>query len=135
MKPINYTFSVSDKQLYMLYRGITVTTRLAQASSVSSYGRNTFTRGAFYLCFVRRPFTRPACLHVLVLRRIEPTLPPTRHLRRQNGPRHRPDKTRPPRRTARSVSTPSPGSIRHVAFLDPLSASVPKVRYLQSRRG
>jgi hypothetical protein len=30
-KPLNYTFSVSDKQLFTLYGGITVTPRLAQA--------------------------------------------------------------------------------------------------------
>jgi hypothetical protein len=35
---LNYTFSIPDKQLYMLYKGITVTPRVAQASSVSSYG-------------------------------------------------------------------------------------------------
>jgi hypothetical protein len=35
----NYTFSVPDKWLYTLYKGITVTPRLVQASSVSSYGQ------------------------------------------------------------------------------------------------
>jgi hypothetical protein len=55
----NYTFSVPDKRLYTLYKGITVTSRLLQASSVSSYDQTTFTRGASCLCFVRRPFTRP----------------------------------------------------------------------------
>jgi hypothetical protein len=56
----NYTFFVPDKRLYTLYKGITVTPRLVQASSVSSYSQATFTRGASCLCFVRRPFTRPA---------------------------------------------------------------------------
>jgi hypothetical protein len=41
---LNYTFSVPDKRLQTLYKGITVTPRVVQASSVSSYGRNTFTR-------------------------------------------------------------------------------------------
>jgi hypothetical protein len=52
---LNYTFSVPDKRLQTLYKGITVTPRVVQASSVSSYGRNTFTRGAPCLCLVRRP--------------------------------------------------------------------------------
>jgi hypothetical protein len=34
----NYTFSVPDKRLYTLYKGITVTLRLLQASRMSSYG-------------------------------------------------------------------------------------------------
>jgi hypothetical protein len=54
----NYTFSVPDKRLYTLYKGITVTPRLLQASNVSSYGQATFPRGASCLCFVRRLFTR-----------------------------------------------------------------------------
>jgi hypothetical protein len=56
----NYTFSVPDKWLYTLYKGITVTPCLVKVSSVSSYGQATFTRGASCLCFVRCPFTRPA---------------------------------------------------------------------------
>jgi hypothetical protein len=56
----NYTFSVPDKLLYTLYKGITVTLVPTQASSMSSYGHATFTRGASCLCFVRRPFTRLA---------------------------------------------------------------------------
>jgi hypothetical protein len=55
----NYTLSVPDKRLYTLYKGITVTPRLLQASSVSWYGQTTFTRDASCLCFVRRLFTRP----------------------------------------------------------------------------
>jgi hypothetical protein len=55
---LNYTFSVPDKQLYTLYKGITVTPRVVQASSVSSHGQATFTRGASRLSFVRCPFTR-----------------------------------------------------------------------------
>jgi hypothetical protein len=55
-----YTFSVPDKRLYTLYKGITVSPRLVQASSVSSYSQATFTRDASCLCFIRRPFTRPA---------------------------------------------------------------------------
>jgi hypothetical protein len=35
---LNITFSVPDKWLYTLYNGITVTLRVAQASSVSAYG-------------------------------------------------------------------------------------------------
>jgi hypothetical protein len=62
----NYTFSVPDKRLYTLYKGITVTPRLLQASSVSSYGQATFTRGTPSLCFVRRPFTRPTQPRVTV---------------------------------------------------------------------
>jgi hypothetical protein len=55
---LNYTFSVLDKRLYTLYKGITLTPRVVQASSVSSHGQATFTRGASCLCFVRCPFTR-----------------------------------------------------------------------------
>jgi hypothetical protein len=61
----NYTFSVPDKRLYTLYKGITVTPRLIQASSTSSYGRAVFTRGASCLCFVQCPFTRPTCQRVM----------------------------------------------------------------------
>jgi hypothetical protein len=56
----NYTFSVPDKRLYTLYKGITVTPRLVQASRVSSYSQATFTRYASCLYFIRRPFTCPA---------------------------------------------------------------------------
>jgi hypothetical protein len=56
---LNYTFSVPDKRLYTLYKGITVTPRVVQASNVSSYGQATFTCGASCLSFVRCPFTRP----------------------------------------------------------------------------
>jgi hypothetical protein len=52
-----YTFSIPDKWLYTLYKGITVTLHLLQASSVSSYGQTTFTRSASCPCFVRHPFT------------------------------------------------------------------------------
>jgi hypothetical protein len=55
---LNYTFSVPDKRLYTLYKGITVTRCLVQASSVSSHNQATFTRCASCLCFIRRPFTR-----------------------------------------------------------------------------
>jgi hypothetical protein len=55
---LNYTFFVLDKRLYTLYKGITVTPRVVQASSVSSHGRTTFTRCAPCLYFVRAPFTR-----------------------------------------------------------------------------
>jgi hypothetical protein len=55
---LNYIFSVPDKRLYTLYKGITVTPRVVQASSVSSHGRTTFIRGASCLCLVRCPFTR-----------------------------------------------------------------------------
>jgi hypothetical protein len=39
----NYTFSVPDTRLYTLYKGIIVTPCPNKASSVSSYGRATFT--------------------------------------------------------------------------------------------
>jgi hypothetical protein len=55
---LNYTFFVPDKRLYTLYKGITVTPHVVQASSVSSYGQATFTRDASCLSFVRCPFTR-----------------------------------------------------------------------------
>jgi hypothetical protein len=55
---LNYIFSVPDKRLYTLYKGITVPPRVVQASSVSSHGRTTFTRGAYCLYLVRCPFTR-----------------------------------------------------------------------------
>jgi hypothetical protein len=58
----NYTFSVPDKRLYTLYKGITVTPHLLQSSSVSSYGQATFTRGTSCLYFVRLPFTHPTRL-------------------------------------------------------------------------
>jgi hypothetical protein len=51
----NYTFSVPDKWLYTLFKGITVTPCFVRASNVSSHGRASFTRGTFCLCFVRRP--------------------------------------------------------------------------------
>jgi hypothetical protein len=50
---LNYIFSIPDKRLYTLYKGITVTPCVVQASSVSSHGQATFTRGATCLCFVR----------------------------------------------------------------------------------
>jgi hypothetical protein len=62
----NYTFFVPDKRLYTLYKGITVTPCLLQASSVSSYGQATFPCGAFCLCFIQRPFTRPTQPRVAV---------------------------------------------------------------------
>jgi hypothetical protein len=55
LKHPNYTFSVPDKRLYTLFKGITVTPRFVRASSVSSHGRASFTCGAFCLSFVRRP--------------------------------------------------------------------------------
>jgi hypothetical protein len=35
----NYTFSIPDKRLYMLFKGITVTPGFVWVSSVSSHGR------------------------------------------------------------------------------------------------
>jgi hypothetical protein len=55
IKQPNYTFSVPDKRLYTLLKGITVTPRFVRASSMSSHGRASFTRGTFCLSFVRRP--------------------------------------------------------------------------------
>jgi hypothetical protein len=53
IKQPNYTFSVPDKRLYTLLKGITVTPCLGRASSVSSHGRPSFTRDIFCLSFVR----------------------------------------------------------------------------------
>jgi hypothetical protein len=55
LKQPNYTFSVPDKRLYMLFKGITVTLRFVWAPSVSSHGQASFTRGAFCLSFIRCP--------------------------------------------------------------------------------
>jgi hypothetical protein len=55
---LNYIFSVPEKRLYTLYKGITVTPGAVLASNVYSHGQATFTRGASCLCFVRGPFTR-----------------------------------------------------------------------------
>jgi hypothetical protein len=66
IKQPNYTFSVPDKRLYTLLKGITVTPHFVRASSVSSHGRASFTRGTFCLSFVRRPL-HVRCLHVAVL--------------------------------------------------------------------
>jgi hypothetical protein len=60
---LNYTFSVPDNRLYMLYKGITVSPRVVQASSMSSHGQTPFTRCAPCICFVRRPF-HVCCGHV-----------------------------------------------------------------------
>jgi hypothetical protein len=82
---LNYTFFIPDKWLQTLYKGITVTPRVVQASSVSSYGRNTFTRDAPCLCLVRRPlytFAAATC-------RSAP------HLRHQNISRSHPGRVVP----------------------------------------
>jgi hypothetical protein len=55
LKHPNYTFSIPDKQLYTLFKGITVTPRFVRASSVSSHGRAPFTRDAPCLSLVRHP--------------------------------------------------------------------------------
>jgi hypothetical protein len=55
LKHPNYTFFIPDKRLYTLFKGITVTPRFVRASSVSSHGRDSFTRGAFCLSFIWRP--------------------------------------------------------------------------------
>jgi hypothetical protein len=55
LKHPNYTFFISDKRLYTLFKGITVTPRFVRTSSVSSHGRAPFTRGAPCLSFVRHP--------------------------------------------------------------------------------
>jgi hypothetical protein len=55
LKHPNYIFSVPDKRLYTLLKGITRTCRFVRASSVSSHSQASFTRGAFCLSFVRRP--------------------------------------------------------------------------------
>jgi hypothetical protein len=83
----NYTFSIPDKRLYTLYKGISVTPYLVQAFIVSSYGQTTFTCGASCHCFVRRPFTRPTQPRVMA---------PLRQSRgyrwRRTSPRLRPDR-------------------------------------------
>jgi hypothetical protein len=61
---LNYTFSVPDKRLYTLYKGITVTPRVVQASSVSSHGQATFTRGASCLMLRTVPPLHVCCSHV-----------------------------------------------------------------------
>jgi hypothetical protein len=55
LKHPNYTFSIPNKQLYTLFKGIIVTPRFVRASGVSSHGRACFTCGAACLSFVRRP--------------------------------------------------------------------------------
>jgi hypothetical protein len=85
IKHPNYTFSITDKRLYTLFKGITVTPRFVRASNVSSHGRAAFTHGVSCLYFVRRP------LHVLrayVSQRplTEPGLPPALHLRCRSSP-------------------------------------------------
>jgi hypothetical protein len=56
----NYTFSIPDKRLYTLFKGITVTPCFVRATSVSSQGRAPFTRSTFYLSFVRALYTSGA---------------------------------------------------------------------------
>jgi hypothetical protein len=55
LKHPNYTFSVPDKRLYTLFKGITVTPRFVRASSVSSHDRTSVRRDVFCLSFARRP--------------------------------------------------------------------------------
>jgi hypothetical protein len=55
LKHPNYTFSIPDKRLYTLFKGITITPHFVWASSVSSHGRAYFTCGASCLSFVRHP--------------------------------------------------------------------------------
>jgi hypothetical protein len=82
---LNYTFSVPDKRLLTLYKGITVTPGVVHASSVSSYDRNTFTRGAPCLCLVRR------LLYTFAVA----TCRSTPHLRRRDSRRFRPGRVVP----------------------------------------
>jgi hypothetical protein len=103
---LNYTFSVPDKRLYTLYKSITVTLRVVQASSVSSYGRDTFTRGAPCLCLVRCPLYMFAAA----------TYCGAPHLRRRNNPRSRPGHvvpfgtSRPGRLQPRAEAHPTRGA-------------------------
>jgi hypothetical protein len=55
LKHPNYTFSIPNKWLYTLFKGITVTPRFVRASSVSSHERAPFTRGAPCLSFIWHP--------------------------------------------------------------------------------
>jgi hypothetical protein len=124
----NYTFSVPDKWLYTLYKGITVTPRLVQASSMSSYGQATFTRGASCLCFVRRPFTRPAQPRVTV------------NLRQSQGycsrrtfgaePTH---DSAPPALGLRGIPPGCAGTYPTCGASDPFTHSAPKVHILRDR--
>jgi hypothetical protein len=95
----NYTFSVPDKRLYTLLKGITVTPRFVRASSVSSHSRATFTRGVSCLCFVRRHLHVQRA-YVSQCPLTEPGLPPALHLRRRSSPRHHPDHVKSLRRPA-----------------------------------
>jgi hypothetical protein len=84
----NYTFSIPDKRLYTLFKGTTVTPCFVRATSVSSHGRASFTRGAFYLSFVRRPLhVRRAYVWRVPLTRLGPPRKPS--LRRRSDSRHR----------------------------------------------
>jgi hypothetical protein len=83
---LNYTFSVPDKRLYMLYKGITVTPHVVQASSVSSHGQATFTRCASCLYGVRRPFTCLLQPRVMAPSRRSQGPPLSPRLRRRTGP-------------------------------------------------
>jgi hypothetical protein len=53
LKHPNYTFSVPDKRLYTLFKGITVTSRFVRASSVSLHGRASFDSVPSCLSFAR----------------------------------------------------------------------------------
>jgi hypothetical protein len=83
---LNYTFSVPDNRLYTFYKGITVTPRVVQASSVSSHGQTAFTRCAPCLCFVRRPFIRLLWPRVMAPSRRSQGPPLTPRLRRRTDP-------------------------------------------------
>jgi hypothetical protein len=91
---LNYTFSVPNNRLYMLYKGITVTPRVVQVSNVSLHDQTAFTRCAPCLCFVRRPFTRLLWPRVMAPSRrsqgppLASRLLAPSHLRRRRSPLH-----------------------------------------------
>jgi hypothetical protein len=128
----NYTFSVPDKRLYTLYKGITVTPRFLQASSVSSYGQATFPRSASCLCFVRRLFTHPT----------QPRVPPSDRAKAavRAAPSAPNQSTRPPQpHQAFEVSRlirlpPCTRAYPTRDASDPSAPSAPKVCILRDRR-
>jgi hypothetical protein len=97
LKHPNYTFSVPDKRLYTLFKGITVTLRFVRASSVSSHGRASFTRGAFVSPSYDDLYTSGAltCGGAPLTRLGPPHAP---HLQRLSDPQRRCSHGRPLRR-------------------------------------
>jgi hypothetical protein len=131
----NYTFSVPDKRLYTLYKAITVTPRLLQASSLSSYGQATFPCGASCLCFIRRLFTCPTqpCVAVPPLDRAKAAA--------RAAPSAPIQSSRPPRPHRASEASrlirlpPCTGAYPTRDASNPSAPSAPKVCILRDHRG